>query len=263
MSDDTTADSSVLAAIDARGIVTLTLNRADKANAYDAAMQETLAQAFERYGAAPRTRAIVLQGAGRHFCAGADVRRGAEPPPGQRGISDICRLIDMTPCPTLAAVQGACIGGGLALAACCDIVVAADTAFFALPEVRLGFIPGPLGLLFGRKLGLRCYRRYALTGQRFDAEEALRIGFAHRLCEAPALDAVLQQQLDESLLAAPVAARNAKRMGLQLAGETPPGLVSRLQAEFLGMQASAEAREGRASFRDRRAPAWYTTEGRK
>ena len=250
--------AQVVSAVDARGIATVTLNRPEKANAYDAEMQEALAVEFERYAADPAVRAIVLRGAGRHFSAGADVAAGAEPAPGARGIFEICRLIDSIPKPTVALVQGACVGGGMALAACCDIVIAARNAFFAVPEVRLGLTPGTLGVFFARALGLRQFRRYAMTGQRFGAEEALRVGFAHELCEPQALDQALAAQIDEILLAAPTAARNAKLMAARLAGEALSAeLIARLQVEFLESQASDEAREGRASFREKRKPGWY------
>ncbi|OGA76206.1 MAG: hypothetical protein A3G27_11265 [Betaproteobacteria bacterium RIFCSPLOWO2_12_FULL_66_14] len=248
----------VLAGVDARGIASVTLNRPEKANSYDAVMQEALAVAFERHAADRAVRAIVLRGAGRHFSAGADVAAGAEPAPGARGIFEICRLIDSIPKPTVALVQGACVGGGMALAACCDIVIAARNAFFAVPEVRLGLTPGTLGVFFARALGLRQFRRYAMTGQRFGAEEALRVGFAHELCEPQALDQALAAQIDEILLAAPTAARNAKLMAARLAGEALSAeLIARLQVEFLESQASDEAREGRASFREKRKPGWY------
>jgi methylglutaconyl-CoA hydratase len=248
----------VLGAVDGRGIASVTLNRPGKANAYDAPMQEALALQFERLAADGSVRTIVLRGAGRHFSAGADVAAGAEPAPGARGIFEICRLIDTVPKPTVALVQGACVGGGMALAACCDIVIAARDAFFAVPEVRLGLTPGTLGVFFARALGLRGFRRYAMTGERFGAAEALRLGFVHELCEPGTLDQALAAQVEEILLAAPSAARHAKLMAARLAGEPlGAGLVARLQVEFLESQASDEAREGRASFREKRKPGWY------
>ncbi len=248
----------IVAQADPRGIATLMLNRPEKANSYDYDMLEALAGHFERFGADEKVRAIVLRGAGRHFSAGADVA-GAEPQtPGSRGIYEICLLIDQTPKPTVALVQGACVGGGMALAACCDIVIAERRAFFSVPEVRLGFTPGTLSLVFARALGLRHFRRYGQTGQRFSAEEAHRIGFVHELCDVDALDKTLESQVEEILLAGPNAARGAKAIAARLAASAvPPGLVSQLQAEFLQSRQSAEAREGAASFREKRKPGWY------
>jgi methylglutaconyl-CoA hydratase len=253
-----TAIPFVLAEADPRGIATITLNRPDKANSYDYGMLEQVARDFERFAAEEKIRAIVLRGAGKHFSAGADVAAGAEPQrPGSPGIYEICELIDHAPRPTVAVVSGACVGGGMALAACCDIVIAERTAFFSVPEVRLGITPGTLSLVFVQAMGLRNFRRYAQTGQRFSAEEAHRIGLVHELCEAGALERALAAQLEQILLAAPNAARGAKAIAERLAaGAVPPGLAAQLQAEFLESQCSDEAREGKASFREKRKPGW-------
>ena len=240
-----------------RGIATISLNRPDKANSYDAAMLQEIAAHFERFGADQEVRAIVLRGAGRHFSAGADVA-GAEPQPGGRGIHEVCSLIEASPKPTIALVRGACVGGGMALACACDILIAARGAFFSVPEVRLGFTPGPLSLFFARALGLRAFRRYALTGQRFSAEECSRIGLVHELCEDETLDQGLAAQIEEILLAAPNAARGAKAIAARLeAWSGNAALVAELQAQFLELRHSAEAEEGQASFRGKRKPAWY------
>ena len=250
-------EPTVLANVDARGVATITLNRPDKANAYDYATLDAIVRHFEQFGTDERVRAIVLRGAGRHFSAGADVTAGAEPPDARsRGIYDICTLIENTPRPTVALVKGACAGGGMALAACCDIVIADRSAFFSMPEVRLGFTPGTLSIVFVRAVGLRAFRRYAQSGQRLSADEALRIGFVHQLCEAESLDAALADQVEQILLAAPQAARNAKAIAARLTPAIPPGLAAQLQAEFAASHGSAEAQEGKASFREKRKPSW-------
>ncbi len=247
--------SFVLAASTARGIATVSLNRPDKANSYDAAMLQDIAAHFERFAADESMRAIVLRGTGKHFSAGADVA-GAEPRPGGRGIYEVCSLIQDVPKPTIALVRGACVGGGLALACACDILIAARSAFFSVPEVRLGFTPGPLSLVFARALGLRAMRRYAITGQRFTAEEALRIGLAHQVCEDEALEQALDAQVEEIMLAAPGAASAAKAIAARLS-KADSALVAELQAQFLKLRHSAEAAEGQASFREKRKPSWY------
>ena len=94
--------------------------------------------------------------------------------------------IDAIPKPTVAVVEGGCVGGGLAFAACCDVVLATESAFFSVPEVRLGMVPG-LAPLFARALGPRALRRYALSGEQFSAADALRLGFVHEICEAARL----------------------------------------------------------------------------
>ena len=104
-------------------------------------MLDALADGFEQFGRDSAVRVIVLRGSGKHFSAGAAIGEGGQP---RRAIGDVCALIDATPKPTIAVVQGACIGGALALASCCDVMVASREAFFSIPEVRLGFAPGPL-----------------------------------------------------------------------------------------------------------------------
>jgi methylglutaconyl-CoA hydratase len=250
----------VLSQVDARGIATITLNRPDKANAYDYGMLEAVGNHFEHHGADAKVRAIVLRGSGKHFSAGADVQAGAEPPAGsaRRGLGETCALIDETPKPTIALVQGACVGGGMGLASCCDIVLADRSAFFSVPEVRLGFTPGPLSLYFSRALGVRAFRRYGMTGERFGAEEGLRVGFVHELCDAGGLDTALAKQVEEILMAAPFAAMGAKSIALRLqAGQIPRGLEHQLEAEFVQSRGSAEAVEGKASFTQKRKPNWY------
>jgi methylglutaconyl-CoA hydratase len=261
----TDAPSPVLLAdVDRRGIATLTLNRPDKGNSYSPALLEALLDACARLGADPAVRVIVLRGAGRHFCAGAEIG-GAPPQAGEgRGggaprasIPMTCLALDAVPKPTVALVHGACIGGAVAMVACCDVVIAAQGAFFALPEVRLGFAPGPLIPFFLRAIEARRLRRYLLSGERFAAEEALRIGLAHEVCAVDAAEAALARIADELLLAGPNAAAHAKELLRRQAPPPSRELLEALQREFDARFDSAEAVEGRASFREKRNPNWY------
>jgi methylglutaconyl-CoA hydratase len=137
-------------------------------------------------------------------------------------------------------------------------MVASRDAFFSIPEVRLGFAPGPLLDWFARGLGFRALRRYLLSGERFPAEEGHRLGLVHRLCDAPELDGVVDELVDELLLGAPDAAATAKDL---LRRHAPPALsadeLRELQRAFEARANSAEAAEGRAAFRDKRKPSWY------
>ena len=163
--------------IDGRGIATLLLNRPDKGNCYNQAMLDALLAELTRLAAEPAVRALVLRGAGKHFCVGAEIG-GEAPAPGKprTTIPVVCDALDRFPKPTIALVHGACIGGGLALVCGCDVVIAADDAFFSMPEVRLGFAPGPLIPFFLRAIDARSLRRYLLSGERFKADD----GAAHR-----------------------------------------------------------------------------------
>jgi methylglutaconyl-CoA hydratase len=160
--------------------------------------------------------------------------------------------------PTVAVVHGGCVGGGMALAACCDVVLAENDAFFAVPEVRLGLAPGPLALYFIRAIGLRALRCYLLTGERFSAPIAQQLGLVHAVHPLPELDAALENVVDALLLGAPGAIGRAKTL-LTTHGTKPIGIevVEVVERGFQEQAATDEAREGRASFREKRKPNWY------
>jgi methylglutaconyl-CoA hydratase len=246
---------TLLKSVSGRGVATLTFNRPDRANSYNAEMLDALADGFEQFGRDDAVRIIVLRGAGKHFSAGAAIGESGHP---KRAIGDVCALVDATPKPTIAVVQGACVGGALALASCCDVMVASREAFFSIPEVRLGFAPGPLIGSFLRAIGYRALRRYLLSGERFTAEEAHRLGLVQQLCDAAAIDRVVDELIDQLLLGAPGAAANAKRL---LQKQAPAALsaeeLREMQAAFEAIAKSDEAAEGRAAFKEKRKPRWY------
>lgn len=230
-------------------------NRPDRANSYDAAMLDALVAAFERFGNDPAVRVIVWRGAGKHFSAGAAIGESGH---SRLNMGEVCTLIDSTPKPTIALVQGACIGGALALASCCDVMIAGRGAFFAIPEVRLGFAPGPLIAFFARAMGFRSLRRYLLSGERFSAEQAFRIGLVQELCDDDAIERTLAEIVEQCLLSAPGAVARAKHLlRKQATPELSPDLLRELQQAFDTVSQSEEAVEGRASFKEKRKPKWY------
>src|SRR5579871_6642059 len=235
-----------------RGVATLTFNRPERANSYDAAMLDALADGFETFGRDKAVRVILLRGAGKHFSAGNAIGESGWP---QRSIGEVCALIDAIRKPTVAVAQGACIGGALALACNCDVLVASRDAFFAIPEVRLGFAPGPLLGSFARGLGFRALRHYLLSGERFSAEDGHRLGLVHRLCETNDLEGAVDELIDALLLGAPNASANAKHL---LRRHAPPALTTDelrdLQRAHEAMADSKEAVEGRAAFKEKRKP---------
>lgn len=243
-----------------RGVATIRFNRPDKANSYDQAMLDRLGDLIEQYGRDDAVRVIVLCGAGRHFSAGAAIGEGgpSDPANKRRLTIEVCKLLDDSPKPTLAVVQGACIGGALALACCCDTLIAGQDATFSIPEVRLGFAPGPLLPFFARAMGHRAVRHYLLSGERFSGADALRLGLAHKLGATTDLDRMLAETVDNILLGAPGAQARAKAV-LHSHGTQPLDLaeLQRLQSAFETMSQSAEAVEGRASFAEKRRPSWY------
>jgi methylglutaconyl-CoA hydratase len=260
------ADPLVLSAIDERGVATITLNRPEVHNAYNGAMIDGLIEAVEALAANRRVRVLVLRANGTHFQAGADLAWLREVAgfalednlAFSRRTTLAMRGLNAFPRPTLALVHGACYGGGVGMVACCDVAIATASARFALTEVRWGVIPAPIIPQLCAAMGVRSLRRYGITGERFDAKEAQRIGLVHELCADDGLDLAAAPVIDEILKSAPDAVRDCKRLVLAHAGlELSEQQVEALSVQAALRRASAEAAEGLASFRDQRDPAWY------
>jgi methylglutaconyl-CoA hydratase len=256
----------VLTAIDERGIATLTLNRPEVHNAYNGAMVDELIEAVDALAADERVRLLMLRANGKHFQAGADLAWLREVASCalednvafSRRTTLAMRALNAFPWPTLALVHGACYGGGVGMVACCDVAIATASARFALTEVRWGVIPAPIVPQLCAAMGVRSLRRYGVTGERFDANEALRIGLVHEVCADDALDQAAAPIIKAILRSAPEAVRDSKRLVLAHAGlDLSDQQVEALSVQAALKRASAEAAEGLASFRDQRDPAWY------
>ncbi len=234
-------------------VLRITLARPDRRNAFDAALIRELAEAFVAVG---RARAVVLAGDGPSFSAGADVEwmRASAELSYEENLADANALramleaIDGCPAPVVARVQGHALGGGAGLVAASDIAVAAPDAVFAFSEVKLGIIPAVVSPFVLARIGPGAARRYFVTGERFTAETALRIGLVHEL--AANLDAAVERVVAELLSAGPQAARWAKR----LVRERPAGAeTARWIAE---RRTSEEGQEGLRAFLEKRPPSW-------
>jgi methylglutaconyl-CoA hydratase len=256
--------------VDGRGVATVTLDRPEVHNAYDEQMVEALCDGLAALADEPRVRLLVLRGAGRHFQAGADLnclKRLADAPAAvnldfsRRTTEAMHRLCSFAR-PTLALVHGACYGGGVGMVACCDIAFASEEASFALTEVRWGVIPAPIIPQLCAAMGVRSVRRYGITGERFDAREALRIELVHGVCAEGGLDQAAAPIIDAILQSAPQAVSESKQLVLAHGGlELSPQQLRALSAQAAVKRASAEAAEGLQSFLDKRRPAWYAAEG--
>jgi methylglutaconyl-CoA hydratase len=195
-------------------VLHVTLARPERRNAFDAALIADLTQAFGDVGDA---RAVVLAGDGETFCAGADIdwQRSAIDLTFEENVEDalelyrMCETIDRCPAPVVARIQGYALGGGSGLAACADVAVAATDATFGFTEVKLGIIPAVISPFVLPKIGTHA-RRYFLTGERFDAQTALRIGLVHEVTED--LDAAVHAVVDQLLSSGPNAVRAAKTL---------------------------------------------------
>ncbi len=256
----------VLCAIDHRGVAAVTLNRPRVNNAYDGALIDALTLTFARLAREPALRIVVLRGAGKHFQAGADLSfldhlRSVSPEENRefsrRTVAAI-RGLQLFPLPVVALVQGGCFGGGVGIAAACDIAVAAEDAVFALSEVRWGITPAPIIPLLVERIGARAAGRLALTGERFDAATARRLGLVHEICPAAELETIGARFVDDLLLAGPEAVAITKRL-IAEAAETPftPEFHDRIVDEAALRRRTPEAAEGLASFREKRRPHWY------
>jgi methylglutaconyl-CoA hydratase len=248
-----------------RAIATITLNRPDRGNAYDDVMLRELAAAFAELDRDEAVRVVVLRGAGKHFCVGADIawhRNNQSKPAAEREagpkLIDVLLALDRLTKPTIAVLQGAAVGGGLAFVLCCDVALAQADAFFSIPEVRIGLMPGPLVPLFLRAMSYRAFRRYGLSGERFFAAEAKSLGLVHDTAAADAIEAMLGKLVEEFLASAPGAIAGLKALSAKLAPPPITGAVLReLEEAGRGMLETDEAKEGVASFLEKRKPRWY------
>jgi methylglutaconyl-CoA hydratase len=256
----------VLLSIDARGIATATLSRPEAGNAYNADMLHALIDGLTALSSNPAVRALVIRGAGKHFQAGADINwlnEAAHYPPEQAFAASMAttramQLLNEFSRPTIAVVQGACFGGGCGIVCCSDVALATQEAQFGLTEVRVGVAPTPISTHMVHAMGLRHTRRYALTGERFDANQACRIGLVHEVVPAAAIEARLETILDAILLSAPGAIAVTKHSFLSANGLTLDArAMASLAHESWMQRASAEGLEGTAAFREKRTPAWY------
>jgi methylglutaconyl-CoA hydratase len=235
-------------------VLHVTLARPDRRNAFDPSLIEELTRAFSDVGDA---RAVVLAGEGTSFSGGADVEwmRASVELTEADNVDDALRFrhlleaVDGCAAPVVARVQGHAFGGAAGLIACTDVAVAAPDAVFAFSEVRLGIVPAMISPFVIARIGSGAARRYFLTGERFRADEALRIGLVHEV--APDLDEACGRVVEGLLAGGPLAVRAAKQLVLEapLAGpETARRIAER--------RASAEGQEGLRAFLEKRPPSW-------
>jgi methylglutaconyl-CoA hydratase len=234
-------------------ILRVTLARPERRNAFDAALIRELGEAFADVGDA---RAVVLAGDGPTFCAGADVewQRSSIDLSYEENVEDYRRLYRMLlsihrcPAPVVVRVQGFALGGGSGLTACADIGIAAEDATFGFSEVRLGIIPAVIAPMVLAKIGPASARRYFLTGERFDARTALRIGLVDEVVED--LDQAVERTVKSILASGPTAVREAKRLVLE------PGDEEDLLARAAERRTSPEGQDGLRAFLEQRRASW-------
>jgi methylglutaconyl-CoA hydratase len=257
----------VLWSLDQRGVATVTLNRPEVNNAYNAGLIHGLLAAMDELGKKPQLRVVILKGNGRHFQAGADLKwinsvRPQSPEENEvvsRATFEAVQRLNRLPVPTVALVQGGCFGGGTGVISACDVVIAADNALFSITEVRWGLTAAIIIPQLNDAIGVRQVRRYALTGERFGAADARRIGLVHEVVPLAELNAAGAKVVEQLLANAPHAMAETKRLamessfgGMSVDDETYARLV-RMHAQ---KRQTAEASEGLASFAEKRAGNW-------
>ena len=247
------------------GVSTVTLNRPEVRNAFNDEVIAELTAVFIELGKREEVRCIVLAANGTAFCAGADLnwmKRMADYTRDENvadasALAEMLRVVHACPNPTIARVQGDVYAGGTGLVAACDIAVSVDSAGYCLSEVKLGLIPATISPYVIRAMGARAAHRYFLTAERFDAAEALRIGFVHEVVAAAELDAKVAELARSLVNAGPEAAKLCKKLVQDVAGhEITPSLIQMTVEGIADIRVSAEGREGVQSFLQKRKPAW-------
>jgi len=245
-------------------VLRVALNRPQMHNAMNPEMIASLFAVFRELPQRDDVRVVVLTGNGRSFCAGADLafmRAAADYDFEQnvadgQAIFDLMQIVDTCPKPVVGRINGAAIGGGVGLVSCCDIAVAVERAKFGLSEARLGILPAVISPFVLAKIGEGNGRELFMTGERFDAHHARRIGLVQHVVAEADLDSVVDERVQQLLQAAPGAQAAAKKLIHTVA--TQPKIemrdyTSRLIAE---RRASDEGRDGMSAFLEKRKPTW-------
>jgi methylglutaconyl-CoA hydratase len=244
------------------GVARVTLARPGVRNAFNADVIAELHAAFGRIAQAGDVRAVVLAGEGSVFCGGADINwmRASldlsveENAADAQRMSDMFRAIDACPRPVIGRIQGAALGGGSGLAAVCDIAIAAEDAVFGFTEVRLGIIPAVISPFAIAKIGASHARALFLTGERFDAARAQRIGLVHDVVPADGLDDAVERVLAELRRAGPNAVSAAKLLIRRVVDATYEDSRAITSQAIARQRVTPEGQEGLRAFLERRPP---------
>jgi methylglutaconyl-CoA hydratase len=275
-SDSTPSDQgnfhSLQVSLDARGVLTVALNRVDVRNAFNEVVIDELARAFGVNALDARVKAVVLRGNGSVFCAGGDLNwmkkaidfDFSENLADTRRLSQMFAVLNECPKPVIGAIHGAAIGGGVGLVSICDIAIATEATQFSLSEVRLGIVPACIGPFVIAKIGASHARRFFVSAERFTALQAQSVGLVH---EVVADDAALEQKLtttlDNILQCGPNAIAVAKKLVLDLSWPEKRARNSEpleyVSEKLAALRITPEAQEGLRAFLEKRKPSWLNT----
>ena len=247
------------------GVATIWMNRPDRHNAFDETLIAELTAASQTLEADAAVRLVVLAGRGKSFSAGADLnwmKRAAgytieQNHADARQLATMLRTLAELRQPTLARVHGAALGGGMGLAAACDLCIASTAASFATSEVRFGLIPATIGPYVLRAIGARQASRYFLTAERIDARRAWELGLVHELTEPDALDTRIREIVNALLVGGPHSQAAAKDLIRTVANRPVDDALAADTAQRIAhIRATPEAREGLSAFLEKRPPNW-------
>jgi methylglutaconyl-CoA hydratase len=244
------------------GVTRIRLNRPDVRNALNDVLISELQQAFRSLDAS--TRVVVLSGEGKAFCAGADadwMRRSKTFSPEENrrdatAVAAMLQAVDECPVAVIAHLHGAAMGGGAGLAAACDITLAETGTQFGFPEVRLGIVPAVISTFVLPRIGVRAARRYFLTGERFEASEALALGLVHEVVAPDAIERRIAALCGEILQGGPKALGIAKQLLRDVAGLPRSQAIQETIRVIADVRVTPEAQEGLTAFLEKRKPRW-------
>src|SRR5262245_50818169 len=246
-------------------IATVTLNRPEVHNAFNDELIARITEAFQTLGRDPAIRVIVLRSNGKSFSAGGDLnwmKRAAtytaeENLRDARAGANMFLTVARCPKPVIARVHARALGGGSGLVACCDMAVAVESAEFALPEVKIGLLPGIIGPFLIARMGMANAREYFLTGARFSAARAKEIGLIQRVAlDVTAMAAVVNSWIGELLTASPAAVTAAKELIFNVSNQPIDSVLDIAAKSIADIRISPEGRAGVESFLTRRKPPW-------
>jgi enoyl-CoA hydratase/carnithine racemase len=238
------------------GVATITLQTPENRNALSMRLRKGLGIHLHAATRDPDVHVIVLTGAGPVFCAGADLKEGLVEAPDVPGIVPLLNQILDNPKPVLAVLNGPARAGGIGLVASCDLAIAPDTATFAFSEVRIGVAPAIISIPCLERLTSRAAARYFLTGEVFDATEAVRVGLLTASAPPPEMDALEQQLVAALLEGSPSALAGTKRLLREIPGLPRDVAFAYAERVSAGFFAGAEAIEARRAFAEKRPPPW-------
>jgi len=246
-------------------VVRVFLNRPEVRNAFNDAVITELTGAFRAFANEPSLRAVILGGHGKAFCAGGDLAwmRSMADYSWEQNRADASALAEMLwtiyrcPLPVIGRIHGDCYAGGVGLAACCDVLVAAEGMNFCLSEAKIGLLPATIGPYVIKALGEQAARRYFITAERFDAATAKALGFVHEVVPAESIDAKVGEIVQAIVANGPAAVKACKQLVQDLAGQP---ITEALRADtarrIADIRASDEGKEGVQAFLNKRPPAW-------